>query len=243
MRVLIVDDEAPARDRLKRHLEDLSDYQVLGEAENGKQALDVCNTDRPDIVLLDIRMPGLDGIETARYLSELDNPPAVIFTTAYNEYAIDAFDAQAIGYLMKPIRRSRLERALQHAARLSSPQLKAITETEPRRPRDHVCAKVRNQLQLIPLDEIYYFQSDQKYTRVKFSEGEVLIDDSLKALEQEFQERVLRVHRNTLVLRHELLALDKGQDGSYYARLRNSSDELSVSRRLVSSLRKAIKRG
>ncbi len=243
MKVLIVDDEAPARDRLKRHLDDLEGYELLDEAENGKQALDACNQKRPDVVLLDIRMPGLDGIETARYLSELDDPPAVIFTTAYNEYAIDAFDAQAIGYLMKPIRRSRLERALQHAARLTGSQIKAITSSETSKPRDHVCAKVRNELRLIPLDEIYFFQSDQKYTRVCYRDGEVLIDESLKSLEQEFQDRVLRIHRNTLVTKSELLALDKSGDGSYFARLRNATEELPVSRRLISSLRKTLKKG
>ena len=243
MRVLIVDDEAPARDRLKRHLDDLEGYELLGEAENGKQALEACNQERPDVILLDIRMPGLDGIETARYLSELDDPPAVIFTTAYNEYAIDAFDAQAIGYLMKPIRRSRLERALKHAARLSGSQLQAITSSDTPKPRDHVCAKVRNELRLIALDDIYFFQSDQKYTRVCYREGEVLIDESLKSLENEFQDRVLRIHRNTLVSKAELLALDKSGDGGYVARLRNWSEELPVSRRLISSLRKALKKG
>ena len=241
MKVLVVDDEALARDRLKRLLEDLEEFELMAEAENGSQALEICNAQRPDVVLLDIRMPGIDGIETAQYLNSMEDPPAVIFTTAYNEYAIDAFDAQAIGYLMKPVRKNRLQRALQHAARLSPPQLDAIIDT--RKPREHICARVRNQLLLIPLEQIYYFQADQKYTRVIYQEGEVLIDESLKTLENEFGDKVLRVHRSALVMSHQLSALDKQSDGTFTARLRGCEHELSVSRRLLSSLRKAIKKG
>lgn len=243
MKVLVVDDEAPARDRLKRLLEDLEGFELMAEAENGRLALEICNTQRPDIVLLDIRMPGIDGIETAQHLNSMEEPPAVIFATAYNEYAIDAFEAQAIGYLMKPVRQNRLERALRHAARLSPPQLEAITNSDTRKPREHLCARVRNQLRLIPLEQIYYFQADQKYTRVIYKEGEVLIDESLKTLENEFAGKVLRVHRNALVMSQKLAALDKQSDGTYTARLRGCEHELSVSRRLISSLRKAIKKG
>ena len=110
MKVLIVDDEPPARDRLRQLLEDMNAHEVVGEAGNGREALDVAARAHPDVVLLDIRMPGMDGIETAHHLNQADPPPAVVFTTAYDEYAIDAFEANAIGYVLKPVRRERLSR-------------------------------------------------------------------------------------------------------------------------------------
>lgn len=238
--VLIVDDEAPARDRLIRLLDDLEEWAVMAEAENGQQALQLCQEHRPDVVLLDIRMPGMDGIETAEHLNTMDNPPAVIFTTAYNEYAIDAFDAQAIGYLMKPVRLARLERALKHAARLSPPQLEAIAQSDPR-PKENICARLGNELTLIPISDVFFFQSDQKYTRVVYTDGEVLIDDSLKTLEDRLGEQVIRIHRNTLVTKHQLTALDKNPDGTYAAKLKDYPDMLGVSRRLVSSIRKTLR--
>lgn len=119
MKVLIVDDEKPARDRLRQLVGDFGEHEVVGEAGNGQQALALASTLNPDVVLLDIRMPGVDGIETAHHLNALDSPPAVVFTTAYDQYAIDAFEARAIGYVLKPVRRERLERALDHAARVS----------------------------------------------------------------------------------------------------------------------------
>ncbi len=126
MRVLVVDDEKPARDRLRQILEDEDDYEVVGEAGNGHDALALAADLEPDTVLLDIRMPGLDGIETAHHLNELDKPPAVVFATAYDEYAVDAFEARAIGYVLKPVRRSRLTAALAHAARLAGSALREV---------------------------------------------------------------------------------------------------------------------
>src|SRR5689334_12778451 len=183
MKVLIVDDEPPARDRLRRLLAEVDGCEVVGEAGNGNDALSACASLKPDVVLLDVRMPGLWGIEVAQHLSALSDPPAVIFTTAYGDHAIDAFDAQAIGYLLKPIRKEKLQRALTHASRISASRLAQATRSanlEQR--REHVCARLGEQLKLIPLSDVYYFFADQKYVTVRHRGGEDLIDEPLKEL-------------------------------------------------------------
>ncbi len=143
MKVLIVDDEKPARDRLRRLLDELDGYDVVAEATNGEAAIAASEAHHPDIALMDIRMPGMDGIEAARHLAASDTAPAVIFATAFNEYALDAFDAQAVGYLMKPVRRERLERALEHARKLSANQLDALRdEDDTPHVRTHFSARI-----------------------------------------------------------------------------------------------------
>jgi len=149
MRVLIVDDEPPARDRLRRLLEELPDTECVGEAGTGEQALELARQAQPDVVLLDIRMPGMGGLEAARHLAALPEPPAVIFTTAYEQHALEAFDAEASGYLLKPIRRERLAAALERAQRPSRAQLARISEAA--EARTHITARVRDQLKLIPV--------------------------------------------------------------------------------------------
>jgi DNA-binding NarL/FixJ family response regulator len=164
LRVLIVDDEKPARDRLRQLLEDFDEYEVVAEAGNGEEAISLAAETTPDIVLLDIRMPGLDGIEAAHHLNKLESPPAIVFATAYDEYAIDAFDARAIGYVLKPVRRERLAGALEHAARLAAgtlAEVAAASHMDSR--RKHVCSTSHGQLKLIPVKDVYYFQADQKY--------------------------------------------------------------------------------
>ncbi|MCZ6487626.1 MAG: LytTR family DNA-binding domain-containing protein, partial [Gammaproteobacteria bacterium] len=200
MKVLIVDDEKPARDRLSRMVGDLSEYEVVGAAVNGNEALQKFESLNPDIVLMDIRMPGMDGIEAARHLSRLSYPPAVIFTTAFADHALEAFETHAVDYLLKPVRKERLANALEAAARPNRAQssqnddvLSGIEE------RQHMCARVRGNLVLVPVEEIYYFQADQKYVTVRYTEGEVLIEDPLKSLEKEFGERFYRIHRNALI--------------------------------------------
>src|SRR5210317_1097921 len=172
MKVLIVDDEQPARDRLRQLLADEDGYDVAGEAGNGIEALEIAGRTSPDIVLLDIRMPGMDGIETAHHLNALDSPPAIVFTTAYDEYAIDAFEARAIGYVLKPVRRSRLTGALQQATRLVGSALRdAATEANLDARRRHVCAYAHGELKLIPISEISVFRADQKYVSVDHDNG------------------------------------------------------------------------
>ncbi len=242
MKILIVDDEPPARDRLRRLLEELEDWEVAGEADNGQAALEISNELNPDVILMDIRMPGMDGIEAARHLTALDDPPAVIFTTAFDQYAIDAFEAQAIGYLMKLVRKERLARALRHAARLTRKQLSVLAGSGPKPARrTHICAKLGDQLRLISLDDIWYFRAEQKYVCVRYRDGEVLIDEPLKSLAEEFESDFVRIHRNTLVSLDHLVAVEKGPDGTYHARLKTTDERLPVSRRHVSGLRKRIR--
>lgn len=252
MKVLIVDDEKPARDRLRQLVDDFGNHEVVGEAANGEQAIAIATQAAPDVVLLDIRMPGVDGIETAHHLNAMERPPAVVFTTAYDEYAIDAFDARAIGYVLKPVRRGRLERALEHAQRLSGQVLNELAENpnfESR--RNHVCARLHDELRLIPIDDISYFNADQKYVCVHHTNGEDLIDDSLKSLEQEFADRFVRVHRSALVAVDKIDRLEKSPDGGTHVVLRNRpqdddntpDDELVISRRHLATVRRRLKGG
>src|SRR5690606_26134481 len=187
MKILIVDDEPPARERLRRLLSEMEDCQVVGEAGAGEEALDRCGELQPDVVLLDVRMPGLTGIQVARHIDTLEDPPAVIFTTAYDQYAVEAFETEAVGYLLKPVRKEKLAHALRHASRISPSRLVKLAESariEHR--REQICARLGEQLRLIPVGDIYYFLADQKYVTVKHKSGESLIDESLKSLGEEF---------------------------------------------------------
>lgn len=241
MKVLIVDDEAPARERLARLIEEIEGYEVSGVAANGEQAMHICASDTPDVMLLDIRMPGMDGIEAARHLTTMDTPPAVIFTTAYNEYAIEAFDAEAIAYLLKPVRREKLEQALRRAARLTRPQLQAAGISSAARTR--ICARVREGLRMIPVADIACFRADQKYVVVYYDQGEVLIDEPLKDLEEEFADSFVRIHRNALVALSKLRSVRKDDEGGYRAIVEGMDEALAVSRRLAPGLRRRLKSG
>ncbi len=246
MKVLIVDDEQPARERLKQLLGDESDYDCVGEAANGNDALRLSAQLRPDIILLDIRMPGLDGIETAHHLNALDNPPAVIFATAYDEYAIDAFDARAIGYVLKPVRHSKLVAALEQASRLAPSTLSSIaSDANMPSVRKHVCARAHGELRLIPVADISCFRADQKYVAVNHSNGEDLIDESLKALAEEFSDDFVRIHRGALVAVRSIDRVEKTADGKSLVVLRDNSQvedkELIISRRHLAEVRRRLK--
>ena len=246
MKVLIVDDEKPARDRLRQLVDDFGDHEVIGEASNGEEAIASANSLQPDVVLLDIRMPGVDGIETAHHLNAMETPPAVVFTTAYDEYAIDAFEARAIGYVLKPVRRERLARALEHAQRITTRTLGELAGQETLKTRrHHVCARVKDELRLIPIGDIHYFNADQKYTCVHHDSGEDLIDDSLKALEEEFAEDFVRIHRGALVAVDRIDRLEKSADGKTRVILRQSDaqddSELTISRRHLADVRRRLK--
>ncbi len=242
-RILIADDEAPARARLCRMLEELDGCSVVGEAGNGQDTLRACEQQHPDILLLDIRMPGMDGIETARHLARLDNGPAVIFTTAYDNYAIEAFDAEAVAYLLKPVRRERLLRALQRAVRLTRPQADAVAAHQPGTPiRTTVCARKANGLQFIPVEDIRYLRAEQKYVTANHLHGEDLLDEPLKDLEAEFSELFIRIHRSVLVAVAYLERMEKNPAGQYEIHLRGCSDPLPVSRRHVSRVKLALRR-
>jgi two-component system, LytTR family, response regulator AlgR len=242
MRVIIVDDEAPARDRLKRLLSEIDGCECSGEAANGFEALSLCQSQQPDVLLLDVRMPGLSGIEVAQHLNSLDEPPAVIFTTAYDEYALDAFEAEAVGYLLKPIRREKLVRALKHAARVSSARIQQLKEKANDTPRrEHICAKLGEQLRLIPVGDIHYFQADQKYITVYHSRGTDLIDESLKELSAEFDEDFVRIHRNALVAERAIERVERDVEGQYKVHLRDGKTALQVSRRHASTVLRRLR--
>lgn len=238
LKVLIVDDESPARERLRSLLSEIGDVEIVGEAITGEQGLQCAVDLSPDVVLLDVRMPGMDGIETARHLNVLAEPPAVIFATAYDEYAVNAFDAQAVGYLLKPIRKEKLAAALLQAARLTRPQLQKIAGSER---RTHVAARHRDGLRLIPVEEVQFFLADQKYTTVRHLRGEDLIEDSLRTLEDELGSAFVRVHRNALVSVRFLERIERNAEGQYLVHLRGCDAPLQVSRRMASELRERLK--
>jgi two-component system response regulator AlgR len=241
MKVLIVDDEQLARDRLARMIAGYDDYEVIGEAANGIEAVKQAATLQPEVVLLDIRMPGMDGLETARHFGDLDEPPAVIFCTAYEEHAVEAFNLQAVGYLLKPVRKDNLEAALGNAQRINKAQLAALSSEQPPR-RSHISARTRRGMELIPVDDVRYFQADQKYVTVRHAAGEVIVDETLRDLEEEFADHFVRVHRNALVAAHYVIGLDRLGNGHYQIRLRDVDEALDVSRRHVAAVRKFIKK-
>lgn len=242
MKVLIVDDEPLARTRMQRLLEKIDDIEIVGEAKSGKEALLRSSVLAPDIVLLDIRMPGMNGLETANHLANLKHPPAVIFTTAFSEHALAAFDANAVDYLLKPIRQERLQEALGKASKINRAQLLELgKQDEANRARTHISAYVGSNLQLVPSEQVYYFQAEQKYVVVRHPEGQILIDDSLKSLEDEFSGRFLRIHRNSLVALAHVEGMERDNNGKYQIYFRNIEDKLEVSRRSVASVRKRLK--
>ena len=237
-KVLIVDDEPPARALLRSLVSEAEGFEVAGEAENGQRALELCDSLQPDIVLLDVRMPGIDGLEVARHLAALPEPPAVIFVTAFDEYALQAFESEAIAYLLKPIRAEKLRAALAKAGRLSRPQLQEVAQAAKENPRrTHIGARGRDGLKLIPIEEVLCFQADQKYTTVRHQRGEDLIEDSLKTLEEEFAADFVRVHRNALVNTRYLERIARDASGQHFVHLRGLGDALEVSRRMAGDLK------
>jgi two-component system response regulator AlgR len=241
MKILVVDDEPPARERLMHMLSGMTDIDTVGEAANGVEAVQMVQTTRPDVVLMDIRMPGMDGLEASRHLSQMEEPPAIIFTTAYSEHALEAFDAHAVGYLVKPIRQERLEESLTKARKLTQAQLATLSRETQNTGRTHICARVRGNLELIPVDEVAYFQADQKYITVRHLKGEVLIEDALKNLESEFDNKLLRIHRNALVHTSYIAGMEKNRDGRFLITFKAIDDKLEISRRHVAEVRKFLK--
>lgn len=243
MRVLVVDDEKLARERLVRMVDALENYAVVGEAGCGDEAIQKTLDVEPDIVLLDIRMPGKDGMATGKELAEMASPPAVVFCTAFGEHAIEAFDVNAAGYLLKPVRRDALVDTLGKIGRVNKIQAQALGAEEDdstSRARTHISAKTRRGIELIPLSDIRFFQADHKYVTVRHEKGEVLIDDTLRDLETEFGDRVVRIHRNALVMTDHLEGLERDPRGHYRVRMRGVEDRLDVSRRHVSGLRRLV---
>ena len=243
MKILLVDDEAPARERLRRLIEELGDgYSVVGEAANGDQALATARETDVDVVLLDQKMPGLSGLETAAALEELDPPPAVVLVTAYPDYALDAFECHVADYLVKPVRRERLAATLERLPRTTRPQRVPASNGEDEA-RRHLSAHYRGGVQTVLIEDVLYLLAEQKYVTVRHAGGRILIDESLKSLEQEFPDRFVRIHRNALVAIEQLVGLEKGADGASVAVLAGCEERLPVSRRHLPEIRRFLRHG
>jgi two-component system response regulator AlgR len=239
MKVLVVDDEPLARERLRALLIELGVGALVSEAQDGAQALAQVARDPPEVVLLDIRMPGMSGLEVARHLAALPESPAVVFTSAYDEHALAAFDAQAVDYLLKPVRRERLRLALEHACRPPTrAQLDALAAGTA---RTHLSARVHGTLRLLPVAEVRCLLASEKYVTAVLPEADVLLDESLKALEAEFGPRFVRVHRNALVALAHVQALEGAGLGRCRVRLAGVAAAPEVSRRLLPWVRARLK--
>ena len=240
MNILITDDEPLARDRMRHLLGRLDGFQPLEQdAGNGLEAIELCRRYQPDIVLMDIRMPGMGGLEAAAHISKLERPPAVIFCTAYDTHAIEAFSVQAVGYLLKPVKQEDLQKALINASKINRLQMASLRQEMPDdNSRSHIAAKTLKGIELVPLDDIHYFMADSKYVTVFHKNGEILIDDPLKELEAEFNTRFVRVHRNALVARRAIEKMTRDEHGHYFIQLAGVEKPISVSRRHVPLMKK-----
>lgn len=239
MKVLVVDDEPLARERLCGMLAEMPGCECAGLAGNGREAVEKAEALAADALLLDIAMPVMDGLEAARHLAQFERPPAVIFCTAYDDHALAAFEAAAVDYLVKPVRRERLAEALERARRHRAAQpLPAMVAGKQ---RSHLSARLRGSLRLIPVEDVRYLQAEEKYVVVHHARGEDLIEESLKSLELEFGEQFLRIHRNCLVACDEFQELRRLPDGQVQALLRHGKEPLEVSRRCVPGLREKLK--
>ncbi|WP_440223998.1 LytR/AlgR family response regulator transcription factor [Dokdonella sp. MW10] len=244
MKAVVVDDEPLARERLRALLAEVADVDVVGEAGDGVAALGTIESTRADLVLLDIRMPGMDGLEVARHLASFETAPAIIFCTAYDDHALAAFDANAVDYLLKPVRAERLRNAVARARRFSRDALRTLDDATPAeapRQRSHLCARVRGNLVLVPVAEIDYLLAEDKYVNVHYAGNDVLIEEPLKTIETEFGERFVRIHRNCLVALDRLAGLSRTTDGRVFAKLERVSEPLEVSRRNLPGLRKLVR--
>ena len=236
LRVLIVDDEAPARARLTEVLADCSaeiPLEVVGEAATARAALELLAATGADVMLLDIRMPEMDGIELAQHLQKLPQPPAVIFTTAYDAYAIRAFEVNAVDYLLKPIRSSRLAEALKRADSARAPSVEVLRDMSGHSPA-FLSAQERGRIHLIPIEDVIYLKAELKYVTARTRSREYLIEDALARLEQEYPDRFVRVHRNCLIARAAVRGFERNSvegEAQWLVLLDGCDEKIAVSRR------------
>ena len=247
-RILIVDDEAPARARLADLLSDITaefPHTLVGQAADGRSALDRLAETPAEIALIDVQMPGMTGIELARHLGALPQPPAIVFVTAFDEYAVKAFEVHALDYLMKPVRAARLLDALTRVSALNAKQAPAIaaaareSDVSHGRKRDSIAVVERGRVMLIPVESIIYLKAELKYITIRTAEREYLTEEPLVDLENEFVDRFVRVHRNALVARRAIAGFERVEniDGDsvgephWVVTLRDIGERLPVSRR------------
>ncbi len=266
MKILIVDDEPLAVERLFYLLQQINpDYNLI-KASNGIEAVEQAIKTEPDIILMDIRMPGMDGLEAAQHLLKFEKQAAIIFTTAYDEYALQAFEAHAVDYLLKPIRKERLEKALKSCSQLNKLQLEELglqssslqssslqnsrlqnssLQNKQVTYRTHISVRLANHLFLIAVDDIHCFLADHKYITIKYNKNgllaETIIEDTLKSLEKEFQHSFIRIHRNALIQKDKIESLHKEDDGRMLLVLKDFADKYEVSRRHLPRVRQLLK--
>jgi two-component system response regulator AlgR len=237
LKVLIVDDEPPARARLRDLLDDCQaevPNTVVGEAGNGLEGLDVLGSNPADVALVDIHMPEMSGIEFARHIQVLEAPPAVIFVTAHDQYAVEAFELNAVDYLLKPVRASRIAAALKKAA-AGPPVTREVLERVDPQPRRYLSIGERGRVTLVPLGDVLYLKAELKYVTVRTREREYLIEESLAQLEEEFAALFIRIHRNCLVARRLIRGFERlegdAAEANWGVVLEGCQDRLPVSRR------------
>ena len=237
LRIVIADDEAPARSRIRDLLDDCAAtlaLEVAGEAADGRELIELLQSTPADVVLLDIRMPEMDGIEAAQHIHKLPAPPAIIVTTAYDAYALKAFELHAVDYLLKPIRLRRLHDALSRVRALTPLSLDVLQQLHPE-PRRHLSVQERGRVILVPVDRILYMRAELKYVTIRTTEREHLLEESLTRLEQEFRDRFVRIHRSCLVARDHIDRFERGgeegAEGGWTVVLRGLEERLPVSRR------------
>lgn len=247
LRVLIVDDEAPARMRLRDLLGDIATTQpseLIGMAANGVEALRLLDTAEVDVVLADIRMPVMDGVELARHLAHLESPPALIFTTAYDEYAVSAFELAAADYLLKPVRAERLAEALARARKRLPTDGQTLSVLAPGA-RQHFSVTERGRILLVPVVDVLFLRAEQKYVTATTMAREFLLDESLVQIEQEFPDRFVRIHRNCLVARAAVAGVERSPDeegeGHWSILVNGTRERLPVSRRQWPAVRQALR--
>ncbi len=238
MKLLVVDDEPLAQQRLKQLLSEFDNVDSIRLANNGLQAIEACQVEKPDVVLMDIRMPGMDGLEAAQHLSQIEQPPAIIFTTAYDEYALEAFNVHAVDYLLKPVRGSDLKQAIEKACCLNQAQLTAVKSQH--QGRTNITAKISGNIKLIPVKDVVYFQAELKYVTVKYLNGETIIEDTLKDLQNEFSNTFVRIHRNAIVSKKFITGVHRDNQGHSYVVLGEDEKKLEISRRHLSDVKRLI---
>lgn len=241
MRILVVDDESLARERLLRLLGRIRPDAECLQAAGGVDALRIIETQEPDVVLLDIRMPGMDGIEVAAALDVLASPPAIIFCTAYDEYALQALQHQAMAYLLKPVREAELDRALEGAGRVNRAQLASLQQAgQGTTVRSMISSHTHRGFESLPVNAVRCFIAEQKYVTAVAPDAELLIPDTLKDLEREFAGRFLRVHRNALVALEHVERLEKEEDGTWRVVLYGLQQTPAISRRHLSEVKQRL---